>query len=81
MKKQTIAAHELYAKLDRAFRARPMDEFLSCRVPLPFFREPPDGASANIGSFAACPKNCHAVIAEILVEMWAKYDLNATEKS
>jgi hypothetical protein len=77
MARQIIAPSQLYAILDREFRARRMTECGSCRVPLPFLRTPPDEVSANwaIGTPAECPRKCHAVIGEVLVDLWARYDL------
>jgi hypothetical protein len=81
MPRQTLSASHLYAILDQEFKRRRLQECQSCRVPLPFFRSPPDAVSANwaIGTPFECPKKCHAVIAEVLVELWAKYDIRHSE--
>jgi hypothetical protein len=77
MTRQTIAASQLYAILDREFRKRRLAECQDCRVPLPFYRAPPDEVSANwaIGTPTTCPRKCHAVIAEVLTDLWTRYDI------
>jgi hypothetical protein len=83
MARKTIPASQLYAILDREFRKRRMPECTSCRVPLPFYREPPDEVSANwhIGTPSECPHKCHAVIAEVLANLWTKYNLPEAEEA
>jgi len=72
-----IPAAQLYAILLREFRKRRSPRCANCRIPLPFYRESPDDVSANwdIGTPAACPKGCDAVIAELLAELWTRYDM------
>jgi hypothetical protein len=71
-----LRSHELYAILDHAFRARRKGR-CTCRVPVPYLRQRPDAVSANwtIGSPPKCVNGCHLLVAEILAEMWTKYDL------
>jgi hypothetical protein len=81
MPRSVITAAKLYAILDREFRKRRMTECGACKVPLPFYREPPDDVSANwaIGTPSECPRKCHAVIAEVLAELWPKYEIERSE--
>jgi hypothetical protein len=81
MPRSIITAAKLYAILDREFRKRRMTECESCRVPLPFYRDPPDDVSANwaIGTPSECPRKCHVIIAEVLAELWPKYDIKRSE--
>ena len=81
MSRQVISSARLYAILDREFRKRRLTECGACRVPLPFYREPPDDVSANwaIGTPSECPRKCHAVIAEVLANLWTKYDIKREE--
>ena len=83
MSRKTLTPSQLYAILDREFRKRRPDVCASCKMPLPFYREPPDEVSANwhIGTPTDCPHLCNAVIAEILANAWSKYDLVATEQA
>ena len=77
MNRETISAAQLYAILDREFKkARPAD-CKRCRVPLPYFRRPPDEVSANwnIGTPSECPQRCHLIIAELLAKLWTRYDI------
>jgi hypothetical protein len=73
----TISAVQLYGVLDREFRKLQPKECRACRVPLPFWRRPPDDVSANwnIGTPTECPCGCHLVIAELLTRLWSRYDL------
>jgi len=73
----TVTAAQLYALLDAEFRRLRPSGCRSCRVPLPYWREPPDEVSANwhIGTPAQCPNGCHLVIAELLARMWTQYDV------
>lgn len=82
MPRKLITSSALYAILDREFRKRRMPECSACKVPLPFYVGPPDDVSANwtIGTTGACPHKCHAVIAEVLAELWTAYDMRAPEK-
>jgi hypothetical protein len=77
MPRLVIPASQLYAILDREYKKRRLMHCQRCRVPLPFFRAPPDSVSANwaFGTPSECPDNCQVMIAEILVELWAKFDL------
>ena len=77
MERKLVSPAQLYAILDREFRARRAPDCRRCRVPLPFFRAPPDEVSANwhIGTPADCPQGCDRVIAEILTSLWTQYDI------
>ena len=73
----TIPPAQLYAILDREFKKRRPAKCGTCRIPLPYWREPPDDVSANwhIGTPADCPLGCHVIIAELLAELWTRYDI------
>jgi hypothetical protein len=75
--RKTISSAQLYAILDREFKALRHRECTSCRIPLPYFRRPPDEVSANwaIGTPSECPQGCHLVIAELLAKLWTQYDI------
>lgn len=77
MARTTITSAQLYAVLDREFRLLRPAACRKCRVPLPYWRKPPDEVSANwtIGTAPECPQSCHLVIAELLANLWAKYDI------
>ena len=77
MARQSIPAAQLYAVLDREFRARRPERCSMCRVPLPYRQEAPDEVSANwlIGHPTYCAYGCHLVIAELLAQLWTRYDL------
>jgi hypothetical protein len=80
MKRSAIPAAHLYAILDREFRAARPRACTECRVPLPYFRKPPDEVSANweVGTPAFCPHGCHVIFAELLANLWTQYDLQET---
>jgi hypothetical protein len=73
----TIQAAQLYAILDNEFRRRKSMACESCRMPLPYWRAPPDDVSANwqIAQPAECPHGCHLVVAELLAQLWTRYDM------
>ena len=75
--RKTITSAQLYAILDREFKTLRPKACTHCRVPLPYFRTPPDDVSANwaIGTPSSCPKGCHLVIAELLAKLWTRYDI------
>jgi hypothetical protein len=77
MSRKSISAAQLYAVLDREFRARRPGPCRLCRVPLPFPQDPPDSVSANwlIGTPSECEHGCHVVIAELLATLWTRYEL------
>jgi hypothetical protein len=77
MTRVNLPAAKLYAVLDREFRALRPSECTVCRVPLPFWKEAPDEVSANwrFGTPTECPHGCHLVIAELLADLWTRYDL------
>jgi hypothetical protein len=77
MSRETISAVQLYAILDREFQmGRPM-ACKACRIPLPYYRTPPDEVSANwaVGTPRDCPTGCHKLIAEMVTKLWSKYDI------
>lgn len=78
MPRQTLSAAQLYGVLDREFKKLRPRECRNCRVPLPFWRRPPDDVSANwnIGTPSECPQGCHLVIAELLTRLWSRYDMD-----
>jgi hypothetical protein len=73
----TITSAQLYAILDREFKALRRPECSKCPAPLPYWRQPPDDVSANwnIGTPADCPHGCHLLIAELLTKLWSRYDI------
>lgn len=77
MIRTTITAAQLYTILDAEFRKLRPAACKRCRVPMPYWREPPDDVSANwhIGTPAECPAGCQLVIAELLARMWTLYDM------
>ena len=78
MTRTLLSVGELYAILEREFqRVRPR-QCRVCTVPLPFWRRPPDDVSANwfIGTPQACEHGCHLVVAELLAELWTRYDID-----
>ena len=79
--RQTLSMAQLYAILDREFRAKKKPECRSCRVPLPFHRPPADNVSANwyIGTPSDCPHHCQVIIAEVLANLWSQFDLEPEE--
>ena len=80
MNRSALSAAHLYAILDREFRAARPAACATCRVPLPYFREPADDVSANwdVGTPAFCEHGCHVIFAELLAKLWTKYDLQTT---
>ena len=76
MARTTISSAHLYAILDREFKSLSTN-CGRCRVPLPYYRPPPDDVSANwhIGTPSECPAGCHVVIAELLARLWTRYDI------
>jgi hypothetical protein len=77
LSRTTISAAQLYGVLDREFKALAQKRCTKCRVPLPYWRKPPDDVSANwnIGTPTNCPNGCHLVIAELLTKLWSRYDI------
>jgi len=78
--RQPLPAAQLYAILDREFKKRRPLQCRSCTVPLPYYQSPADDVSANwfIGTPHHCEYGCHLVIAELLVQLWTRYDLDRT---
>jgi hypothetical protein len=82
MVRKSLPAAQLYAVLDREFRALRPARCRLCRVPLPFPQDAPDEVSANwvIGNWTECSHGCHIVIAELLATLWTRYDLEETQR-
>lgn len=82
MFRTTVPVAELYGILDREFRRRRSSACTSCTVPLPYWRRPPDDVSANwlIGTPLPCRHGCDVVIAELLAELWTRYDIDRTPR-
>ena len=77
VERSTISAAQLYAILDREFKELRPARCGECRVPLPYWRRPPDDVSANwnLGQPTECPHGCHIVVAELLTRLWTRYDI------
>lgn len=77
MSRTTLTAHQLYAILDREFKTLRPRGCATCRVPLPYYRSPPDDVSANwnVGTPPDCPARCQVVIVELVMRLWTKYDM------
>jgi hypothetical protein len=78
--RQVVPVAQLYAILDREFKLRRPAACTSCAVPLPYWRLPPDEVSANwfIGTPRVCGHGCDIVIAEILAQLWTRYEIDRT---
>ena len=78
MSRTTLPVAQLYAILDREFKRKRPAACKACAVPLPYWQRPPDDVSANwvIGTPRECPHGCHLLIAELLAELWTRYDLD-----
>ena len=77
-KREPISTPALYAIIEREFRRVAPAACGTCRIPLPYWREPPDDVSSNwtVGTPAECPHKCHALIAEIVTRLWTRYELS-----
>jgi hypothetical protein len=73
----TVSSAQLYTILDAEFRKLRPAACRRCRMPIPYWRPPPDDVSANwhIGTPVECAQGCHLVIAELLARMWTLYDM------
>jgi hypothetical protein len=78
--REVVPVAQLYAILDREFKLRRPAACTTCAVPLPYWRKPPDDVSANwfIGTPRVCGHGCDIVIAEILAQLWTRYDVDRT---
>ena len=78
MTRTLLSVAELYAILEREFRQLRPRACRVCSVPLPYWRRPPDDVSANwfIGTPQECEHGCHLVVAELLAELWTRYDID-----
>jgi len=76
--RDTISAVQLYEILDREFRHLRPTVCKNCRIPLPYYRLPPDEVSANwnVGTPRDCPSGCHKLIAELVTKLWSRYDIS-----
>lgn len=77
MTRTTVSSAQLYTLLDAEFRKLRPAACRRCRMPIPYWRAPPDDVSANwhIGTPPQCPHGCHLVIVELLARMWTLYDM------
>jgi hypothetical protein len=73
----TISSAQLYAILDSEWKKLRPRQCANCKIPLPYWRTPPDDVSANwaIGTPTHCSHGCHMIIAELLTRLWTKYDI------
>jgi len=83
MARDRLSAASLYAVLEREFRARRPASCSSCRVPLPYRCDAPDEVSANwsFGTPTPCRNGCDIVMAELLTELWSRYEIEACPRS
>ena len=72
-----LSPGQLYTRFKEEFAAKRPKGCGSCQVPLAYAVTPPDDVSANwrIGIARDCPHKCELVIAEIYMELAARYDL------
>ena len=77
MSRTVLSSHQLYAIFEREYRKIRPTGCKLCRLPLPYYRAPPDDVSANwaVGTPQQCPANCHLVIAELVTRLWSRYDM------
>lgn len=77
MSRTTITSTQLYAILDQEFKTIRGAKCAKCRMPIPYWRRPPDDVSANwaLGTPPECTNGCHLIIAELLARMWSRYDM------
>jgi hypothetical protein len=82
MTRTSVPVAELYAILEREFRRLRPSSCRVCSVPLPYWRRPPDDVSANwfIGTPQVCEHGCHLVVAELLAELWTRYDIDRGQR-
>ena len=67
----------IFTMLQAAFEARRPPGCTRCKIPLPYAVPRPDEVSANwrIGTPATCPHHCEALIADIALDLAARYDM------
>lgn len=77
MDKELITPGKLYAKLSAEFRTRKERTCTTCRMPMVFLREEPEGEIANwlTEAPAAACEPCKDLIADIVRNHAARYDL------
>lgn len=73
----TLSPGKIFTLMKEAFEERRPPECRTCRVPLPYAVPRPDEVSANwrIGSPAECKHKCDALLAEIAMDLAARYDM------
>ena len=78
--REIVQVAHLYAILDREFKQLRSPACETCAVPLPYGRKPPDDGAANwfIGTPTTCRHGCHLLIAELLAQLWTRYDIDRT---
>lgn len=76
-KRPKLSPGQLYTLLKEEFAARRPPGCPTCQMPLAYSVAPADEVSANwrIGTPTECSRKCHHVIAEIYLELAARYDL------
>ena len=74
----TLSPGQLFRLLQAAFEDKKPPGCWSCKIPLPYAVARPDAVSANwrIGTPKECPKKCHALIAELALDLASRYDLS-----
>ena len=76
--KPIISPGGLFRMLGSAFDERRPAECSTCRVPLPYAVPRADDGSANwrLETPRECPHNCAAVLAELVANLAARYDMS-----
>lgn len=72
-----LSPGRIFTILKEAFEAKRPPECVQCRIPLPYAIARPDEVSANwrIGTPGECPHKCHALIAELAMDLASRYDM------
>lgn len=73
----TLSPGQIFTLIQRAFEQERPGECRKCKVPLPYIVPRPDEVSANwrIGTPLACDHKCDAILAEIAMDLAARYDM------
>lgn len=73
-----LSPGRIFTLLKEAFDAKRPPDCAGCRIPLPYAIARPDEVSANwrIGTPAECPHKCHVLIAELAMDLAARYDMS-----
>jgi hypothetical protein len=75
MLREVLPGPRLYALLDHEFdRSRPK-ECVSCRMPLPYHSDDANLCNWQVGEIPPCAFGCHALIAQIIAAVAARYDI------